>query len=32
MRADAVELLAMLTGGDSRQVDNELEKIDPVPG
>jgi DNA polymerase-3 subunit delta len=25
---DAVELLAMLTGGDSRQVDNELEKID----
>jgi len=24
----AVELLAMLTGGDSRQVDNELEKID----
>jgi DNA polymerase-3 subunit delta len=25
---EAVELLAMLTGGDSRQVDNELEKID----
>ena len=25
---DAVELLALLTGGDSRQVDNELEKID----
>lgn len=28
MPGDAVELLAMLTGGDSRQVDNELEKID----
>jgi DNA polymerase-3 subunit delta len=28
MGAEAVELLAMLTGGDSRQVDNELEKID----
>jgi len=28
LSADAVELLAMLTGGDSRQVDNELEKID----
>jgi DNA polymerase-3 subunit delta len=28
MGADAIELLAMLTGGDSRQVDNELEKID----
>jgi DNA polymerase-3 subunit delta len=28
MGPDAVELLAMLTGGDSRQVDNELEKID----
>ena len=25
---EAVELLALLTGGDSRQVDNELEKID----
>ncbi len=28
MGRGAVELLAMLTGGDSRQVDNELEKID----
>src|SRR5271154_802990 len=28
LSADAVELLAMQTGGDSRQVDNELEKID----
>jgi DNA polymerase-3 subunit delta len=28
LRGGAVELLAMLTGGDSRQVDNELEKID----
>jgi DNA polymerase-3 subunit delta len=28
MGTEAVELLAMLTGGDSRQVDNELEKID----
>jgi len=28
LSADAVELLALLTGGDSRQVDNELEKID----
>jgi DNA polymerase-3 subunit delta len=28
MGMEAVELLAMLTGGDSRQVDNELEKID----
>ena len=28
MSAGAVDLLAMLTGGDSRQVDNELEKID----
>ena len=28
MSAEAVELLAMQTGGDSRQVDNELEKID----
>jgi len=28
MGEEAVELLAMLTGGDSRQVDNELEKID----
>jgi DNA polymerase-3 subunit delta len=28
LSAEAVELLAMLTGGDSRQVDNELEKID----
>ena len=28
MGPDATELLAMLTGGDSRQVDNELEKID----
>jgi DNA polymerase-3 subunit delta len=25
---EAIELLALLTGGDSRQVDNELEKID----
>ena len=29
---EAVELLAMLTGGDSRQVDNELEKIDLFMG
>jgi DNA polymerase-3 subunit delta len=28
MGPEAVELLAMLTGGDGRQVDNELEKID----
>ncbi|MGA3171254.1 MAG: DNA polymerase III subunit delta [Chthoniobacteraceae bacterium] len=28
LSAEAVELLAMQTGGDSRQVDNELEKID----
>jgi len=28
MSEEAVELLAMQTGGDSRQVDNELEKID----
>jgi len=28
MGPGAVELLARLTGGDSRQVDNELEKID----
>jgi DNA polymerase-3 subunit delta len=28
LSADGVELLAMLTGGDSRLVDNELEKID----
>ena len=28
MGVEAVELLATLTGGDSRQVDNELEKID----
>jgi len=28
MGAEAVELLAMRTGGDSRQVENELEKID----
>ena len=28
MGAGAVELLAMQTGGDSRQVENELEKID----
>jgi len=28
MSTEAVELLAMLTGGDSRQVDNELEKLD----
>jgi DNA polymerase-3 subunit delta len=28
MGTEAIELLAMLTGGDSRQVDNELEKID----
>jgi DNA polymerase-3 subunit delta len=28
LSSDAVELLALLTGGDSRQVDNELEKID----
>jgi DNA polymerase-3 subunit delta len=28
MGMEAVELLATLTGGDSRQVDNELEKID----
>jgi DNA polymerase-3 subunit delta len=28
MGPEAVELLAMLTGGDSRQVDNELEKLD----
>jgi len=28
MGPEAIELLAMLTGGDSRQVDNELEKID----
>ncbi|HWB59037.1 MAG TPA: DNA polymerase III subunit delta [Chthoniobacteraceae bacterium] len=26
--ADALELFALLTGGDSRQVDNELDKID----
>jgi DNA polymerase-3 subunit delta len=26
--AEALELFAMLTGGDSRQIDNELEKID----
>jgi DNA polymerase-3 subunit delta len=26
--SEAVELLAMLTGGDRRQVDNELEKLD----
>jgi DNA polymerase III subunit delta len=26
--ADALELFALLTGGDSRQADNELEKID----
>jgi DNA polymerase-3 subunit delta len=25
---DAVELFAMLTGGESRQIDNELDKID----
>jgi DNA polymerase-3 subunit delta len=30
--AEAIELLAMLTGGDSRQVDNELEKIDLYMG
>jgi DNA polymerase-3 subunit delta len=28
LSVEAVELLAMQTGGDSRQVDNELEKID----
>lgn len=28
MGPEAVELLAVLSGGDSRQVDNELEKID----
>jgi DNA polymerase-3 subunit delta len=28
MRGDAIELLALLTGGESRQVDSELEKID----
>jgi DNA polymerase-3 subunit delta len=28
MSTEATELLAMLAGGDSRQVDNELEKID----
>jgi len=32
MGTDAVELLALLTGGDSRQVDNELEKIDLYMG
>ncbi|HEX4085793.1 MAG TPA: DNA polymerase III subunit delta [Chthoniobacteraceae bacterium] len=32
MSGDAVELLALLTGGDSRQVDNELEKIDLYVG
>jgi DNA polymerase-3 subunit delta len=32
MGEEAVELLAMLTGGDSRQVDNELEKIDLYKG
>jgi DNA polymerase-3 subunit delta len=32
MGTEAVELLAMLTGGDSRQVDNELEKIDLYMG
>ena len=26
--ADALELFALLTGGESRQIDNELEKID----
>ncbi|MGB8353894.1 MAG: DNA polymerase III subunit delta [Chthoniobacteraceae bacterium] len=28
LTTDAVELFAMLTGGESRQIDNELEKID----
>jgi DNA polymerase III subunit delta len=32
MGTEAVELLALLTGGDSRQVDNELEKIDLYMG
>jgi DNA polymerase-3 subunit delta len=32
MGVEAVELLAMLTGGDSRQIDNELEKIDLYMG
>jgi DNA polymerase-3 subunit delta len=32
MATEAVELLALLTGGDSRQVDNELEKIDLYMG
>jgi len=32
MGEEAIELLAMLTGGDSRQVDNELEKIDVYLG
>jgi DNA polymerase-3 subunit delta len=32
MGPEAVELLAMLTGGDGRQVDNELEKLDLYVG
>jgi DNA polymerase-3 subunit delta len=28
IKPEAIALLAMLTGGDSRQVDNELEKLD----